>query len=176
MSCGAMSVRSRFKKSPSVQLKTLLQPQQMLIARLNSKAFSHQERLLIGHKLAEFGDPRPGVGLRQDGLPDIAWIEIPQGRLTLQVVDHVFEVKPLRMAKYPVTNSQFRYSSTTVAMGMTPGGKASRRSMRRLNRDGGTPMPPGKQSPDTKPWPFVAGWAIGRSQRFAYPPSGNGSR
>ena len=73
-----------------------------------SEALSHQERLLIGQKLAEFGDPRPGVGLRQDGLPDIARIEIPQGRLTLQAVDHIFEVKPFRMAKYPVTNSQFQ--------------------------------------------------------------------
>ena len=98
----------RFKKSPSVQLDRLLHPQRMLLEKLTSETLSHQERLLIGQKLAEFGDPRPGVGLRQDGLPDIAWIEIPQGRLRLHGVDHIFEVKPFRMAKYPVTNSQFQ--------------------------------------------------------------------
>ena len=80
----------------------------MLIEKLTSETLSHQERLLIGQKLAEFGDPRSGVGLRQDGLPDIAWIEIPQGRLRLQGVDHIFKVKPFRMGKYPVTNSQFQ--------------------------------------------------------------------
>jgi len=99
---------ARFKKFPSVHLLTLLQPQKMLIEKLTSETLSHQERLLIGQKLAEFGDPRPGVGLRQDDLPDIEWIEIPQGRLRLQGVDHIFEVKPFRMAKYPVTNSQFQ--------------------------------------------------------------------
>ena len=61
---------------------------------------------MIGQKLAEFGDPRPGVGLC-DGLPDIVWIDIPGGRITLTGVDHVFEVEPFRMAKYLVTNAQF---------------------------------------------------------------------
>ena len=99
---------ARFKKSPSVQLDRLLHPQRMLIEKLTSETLFHQECLLIGHKLAEFGDPPSGVGFRQDGLPDIAWIEIPQGRLTLQAVDHIFEVKSFRMATYPVTNSQFQ--------------------------------------------------------------------
>ena len=108
---GARSIQqalARFKKSPSVQLDRLLHPQRMLIEKLTSETLFHQECLLIGHKLAEFGDPPSGVGFRQDGLPDIAWIEIPQGRLTLQAVDHIFEVKSFRMATYPVTNSQFQ--------------------------------------------------------------------
>jgi hypothetical protein len=97
----------RFKKTPSDQLKGRLYPQQILITELNDASLSHQDRLLIGQKLAEFGDPRPGVGLRQDGLPDIVWIDIPGGQVTLENVDHVFEVKPFRMAKYLVTNAQF---------------------------------------------------------------------
>lgn len=97
----------RFNKTPSLRLETLLHPQQMLIERLNCKTLSHQDRLLVGQKLAEFGDPRPGVGLRPDGLPDIVWIEIPGGRIKLEGVDHVFEVRPFRMAKYMVTNAQF---------------------------------------------------------------------
>lgn len=99
---------TRFSKSPSPQLERMLRPQEMLIARLEQDDLSHEERLLIGKKLAEFGDPRPGVGLRPDGLPDIKWVEIPQGRIQLEGIDHVFEVKPFRMAKYPVTNMQFQ--------------------------------------------------------------------
>lgn len=43
----------------------------------------------------------------KDGAPDIAWIEIPGGQVKLEGVEHVFEVKPFRIAKYPVTNAQF---------------------------------------------------------------------
>ena len=78
-----------------------------MIEKLKSETLSHRDRLRIGRELAELGDPRPGVGLRPDGLPDIVWIPIPGGRITLEEVDHVFKVKPFRMAKYLVTNSQF---------------------------------------------------------------------
>jgi len=97
----------RFKKSPSARLQNRLQPQQILIEKLNDASLSHQDRLLIGQRLAEFGDPRPGIGLRLDGLPDIVWIEIPGGRIKFEGVDHVFEVQPFRIAKHPVTNAQF---------------------------------------------------------------------
>lgn len=97
----------RFNKPPSPLLERMLRPQWMLIERLDDAGLSHEERLLIGKKLSEFGDPRPGVGLRPDGLPDIAWIEIPGGEIQLNDVNHVFEVKPFRLAKYPVTNVQF---------------------------------------------------------------------
>ena len=89
----------RFGKDPSPELKRFLRPQQVLIAQLDQDGLSHQDRLRIGQRLAEFGDPRPGVGLR-DGLPDIVWIEIPPGRITIKNVDHEFQVKPFRMAKY----------------------------------------------------------------------------
>lgn len=56
--------------------------------------------------LAEFGDPRPGVGV-SDGLPDLVWGEIPGGQINAEDRDHVVEIKPFRMAKYPVTNVQF---------------------------------------------------------------------
>ncbi len=102
-----LNALTRFKKPPSPSLEALLRPQQMLIERLNDQTLSHQDRLLIGQKLAEFGDTRPGVGLRSDGLPEIVWIDIPEGRIELKEVDHVFEVRPFRMAKYLVTNAQF---------------------------------------------------------------------
>jgi hypothetical protein len=102
-----LSAIERFGKHPSPKLKRFLRPQEVLIARLNKTKLSHLERLLIGQKLAEFGDPRPGVGLRPDGMPDIAWVDIPEGQVKLEDIDHVFEVRPFRMAKYPVTNQQF---------------------------------------------------------------------
>jgi hypothetical protein len=102
-----LSAIERFGKHPSPELKRFLRPQEVLIARLNKTKLSHLERLLIGQKLAEFGDPQPGVGLRPDGMPDIAWVDIPEGQVKLEDIDHVFEVRPFRMAKYPVTNQQF---------------------------------------------------------------------
>ncbi|MDR4494662.1 MAG: SUMF1/EgtB/PvdO family nonheme iron enzyme [Nitrospirales bacterium] len=98
----------RFGKLPSPELERMLRPQHMLIERLGDATLSHEERLLIGKKLAEFGDPRKGVGLGEDGLPDLAWIDIPGGKIQLEQVDHLFAVKPFLMAKYPVTNAQFQ--------------------------------------------------------------------
>lgn len=82
-------------------------PQDRLIQRLNEPTIGHQERLTIGLYLAGLGDPRPGVGVK-DGLPDIAWIQIPGGEIQLEGIDHVFTVKPFQLAKYPVTNAQFQ--------------------------------------------------------------------
>ena len=68
---------------------------------------SHHDRLLIGQKLAEFGDPRPGVVALVRMAPEIEWVEILPGRIKLEGVDHVFDVKSFRMGKYLVTNAQF---------------------------------------------------------------------
>lgn len=100
---------TRFKKAPSSRLQAFLHPQQLLIERLDDASLSHQDRFLIGQKLAEFGDTREGVGVTPDGVPAIAWVAIPPGRIRLEGIDHVFEVKPFRMAKYPVTNAQFQW-------------------------------------------------------------------
>jgi formylglycine-generating enzyme required for sulfatase activity len=100
-----LNALEQFGKSLSPELERFLKPHQLLLAKLEEE-LSHQERLLIGQTLAEFGDTRPGVGVK-DGVPDIVWIDIPGGRVKLEDGDHVFEVKPFRMAKYPVTNAQF---------------------------------------------------------------------
>lgn len=83
-------------------------PQDKLIDRLQDASCSHTERLKIGQYLAALGDPRQGVGLRPDGVPDIEWIEIPGGKIELEKVDHVFQVKPFKIAKYQVSNAQFQ--------------------------------------------------------------------
>jgi len=98
----------RFGKTPSHDLARFLKPQEALCEQLHWDNLTHKQRAIIGWKLAQFGDPRPGVGPRKDGLPDIAWVEIPGGQVKLEDVDHMFEVKPFRLAKYPVTYIQFQ--------------------------------------------------------------------
>ena len=46
------------------------------------------------------------VGVKE-GVPDIVWIEVPGGQMKLEGIEHVFTVKPFRLAKYPLTNEQF---------------------------------------------------------------------
>lgn len=73
-----------------------------------------RERAEAGDVLAQLGDPRPGVGLRPDGLPDIDWVEIPevdgQGQR-----EFIYGEKGERrteptfwMARYLVTYAQFQ--------------------------------------------------------------------
>lgn len=72
-----------------------------------------------GRRVAEAGDMRPGVGLLDNGTPDIAWVLVPSGTLemggqgdlaTLGIAGSLVEVTipyGYLMAKYPVTCSQF---------------------------------------------------------------------
>lgn len=94
-----------------------------MLKELESRATSHERRALIGIRLAVFGDARPGVGLRSDGLPDIVWCAVPGGSITLEL-DHFAPTKPKRwmrwlrsrtfnsppfsIAKYCVTWAQYR--------------------------------------------------------------------
>jgi hypothetical protein len=68
----------------------------------------HLQRAIIGVRLALLGDPRPGVGLRADGLPDLVWCEVPGGEVTLEENAGAFTVEPFQIARYPVTYSQYR--------------------------------------------------------------------
>ena len=40
-----------------------------LLEEIANPATSHQRRAIIGDRLAEIGDPRPGVGLDSNGVP-----------------------------------------------------------------------------------------------------------
>ena len=71
-------------------------------------ATTHQQRVKIGDRLAEIGDPRPGVSLRVDGLPDIVWCKVPCGKITLEEIDRTFTVDAFFIGKYPVTWIQYR--------------------------------------------------------------------
>ncbi len=65
------------------------------------------ERALCGRVLGALGDPRPGVGLRADGLPDLVWCEVPGGEFIYQ--DGEKRTWPtFSIAKYLVTYAQFQ--------------------------------------------------------------------
>ena len=78
------------------------------------------ERARAGMVLGKLGDPRPGVGLRPDGLPDIDWIEIapglfpmgndkPEARCNDETPRFVCSLikKPYAISRYPITVAQY---------------------------------------------------------------------
>ncbi len=90
--------------------RSFLRPEPLaLLEELNSDDTVHQRREEIGLRLNQLGDPRRGVGLDDAGLPDIAWIDVPAGEVTLKTdSSERFAVEPFRIARYPVTWSQYR--------------------------------------------------------------------
>ena len=92
-----------------------------MLAELVDPATTHKRRATIGRRLSLLGDPRPGVGLRTDGLPDLVWCEVPGGAVTLEIErtgrlvrllggtkSETHPVEPFYIAKYPVTWIQYR--------------------------------------------------------------------
>ncbi len=88
-----------------------------LAALLDAGALPVRERAAAGRVLAQLGDPRPGVGLRPDGLPDMVWCDVPAGEFIMGSDDGHDDEKPrrvvridrpYRIARYPVTHSQFQ--------------------------------------------------------------------
>jgi formylglycine-generating enzyme required for sulfatase activity len=81
---------------------------EQLLAEIADPATTHQRRAVIGDRLAEIGDPRPGVGLNRDGLPAFDWVPVPGGTIALEGVAGTFQVQPFAISKYPVTRAQYR--------------------------------------------------------------------
>lgn len=91
-------------------LQSFLAPEPLrLLAELKSDATPHHRREEIGLRLNQMGDPRHGVGLDGKGLPDLAWVDIPAGQVTLETdPPETFVVHPFRIARYPITWRQYR--------------------------------------------------------------------
>ncbi len=81
---------------------------QELIDRLDAIPTEPKERLAIGDELAKLGDPRPGVGLDERGLPDIDWVEIAAGSFLYGEEKETRELPFFNIARYPITNTQFQ--------------------------------------------------------------------
>ncbi len=90
-----------------------------LVALLEAPALPVVERAVAADVLGRLGDPRPGVGLRQDGLPDIIWCEVSAGPFIMGSKDDPDAYddespqheQPIpytyRISKYPITNAQY---------------------------------------------------------------------
>jgi len=81
-----------------------------LLEEIDHAATTHQQRVKMGDRLAEIGDARPGVGLREDGLPDIAWCQVQGGKIILSWKAESFTAcsNSFHIGKYPVTWVQYR--------------------------------------------------------------------
>ncbi|EXI69278.1 MAG: Serine/threonine-protein kinase pkn1 [Candidatus Accumulibacter adjunctus] len=90
-------------------LHSFLRPEPLiLIDELSIDGTTHERREEIGLRLNQMGDPRRGVGLAADGLPDIAWVDVAAGEVEIDgPAQHRFVVDPLRVARYPVTWQQY---------------------------------------------------------------------
>lgn len=91
-----------------------------LVRVLEEGSLPAVERVGAGRTLAKLGDPRRGVGLRTDGVPDIAWREVPAGTFLMGSSDedelayedekpqHIYAMeRPYAISRYLVTNAQF---------------------------------------------------------------------
>lgn len=80
---------------------------QRLLDKVTSSTIGPIDRLAAGDELAKIGDPRPGVGLDAEGLPDIDWVEIPAGEFLYGEEKQTMRIDRFYMARYPVTNEQY---------------------------------------------------------------------
>jgi formylglycine-generating enzyme required for sulfatase activity len=79
-----------------------------LMDRIADPATPHQQRATIGDRLADIGDTRKGVGLNEDGLPDLIWYRVPEGSITLENQEGIFKVEAFEISKHPITLVQYR--------------------------------------------------------------------
>ena len=79
-----------------------------LVAIVDGGRLDPVERARAGATLAQLGDPRPGVGLRVDGVPDIVWQEVPAGDFHYgderkkQSIAQTYSI-----SRYPITVAQY---------------------------------------------------------------------
>ncbi len=87
--------------------RAFIEPEaERLLHELDSLATAHQRRRDIGERLATIGDPRTGIGVNANGLPQIDWMAVtPEGDLDIR--GSRFPIKPFYVARYLITFPQF---------------------------------------------------------------------
>jgi hypothetical protein len=102
-------MQQKLKPQLSESVCAFIRPEaDRLVEKLNNPDLTHQQRERIGVRLAEIGDPRPGVGVDGKGLPQIEWCPVPPGRITLENNAGTFDVATFFISQYPVTFKQYR--------------------------------------------------------------------
>jgi len=77
-----------------------------LLRELDDIQTPHSRRLEIGQRLAQIGDPRTGIGVLPNGIPDISWCFVQKGgNITIENTN--FIIKPFYVAKYLTTNTHY---------------------------------------------------------------------
>ena len=104
----ARCARDMTDKLPGPVRKRL---QDWLAVAMRDKGREAKDRALAGRALALAGDPRPGVGLGPDGLPDIVWCPVPAGPFVMGEGKGQHRNESLGreylIGRYPVTQAQF---------------------------------------------------------------------
>ncbi len=90
-----------------------------LLSQLQVSTLIPEQRAEIGRQLAEIGDPRRGVGLMNNGIPDMDWVEIPAGETTIgsplgdltakmnEVPPYAVNLPTYYVSRYPITYAQY---------------------------------------------------------------------
>jgi formylglycine-generating enzyme required for sulfatase activity len=106
------AMQERLKPDLSATERDFIEPEQTRLLReletLPKIADSHERRRDIGDRLAVIGDSRPGVGLRDDGLPDMQWLAVKGSDGKYKFEFGEFEVPDFYIAKYLVTYAQYQ--------------------------------------------------------------------
>src|SRR5215510_646657 len=99
----------RLQPTLSATVQSFIRPEaEQLLEEIDNAATSHQRRARIGDRLADIGDPRPGVGLNSDGVPEFVWLPVPGGEIALDGDAGTCTVQPFAISKYLITRMQYR--------------------------------------------------------------------
>ena len=80
-----------------------------LIAELVRPDTTHHRRAQIGDRLDALGDPRPGIGIRDDGSIDQVWCAVRGGTVVSTVDGGEHVVRPFLISQYPITYTQYKH-------------------------------------------------------------------
>ncbi len=90
-------------------LKSFVRPEaERLLDKVKRSETNHYRRAAIGDRLNQIGDPRLGIGVDEADVPQIEWMAIPPGRVSLEDNAGTQDIAPFYIAKYPVTHRQYR--------------------------------------------------------------------
>ena len=103
------AMQQKLKPQLSGSVVAFIRPEaERLLEKLTNPALTHLQRERIGVRLAEIGDPRPGIGVDENGLPKFDWCPVPSGQITLKDYAGTYNVELFFISQYPVTFKQYR--------------------------------------------------------------------